>query len=170
MHLSFLFCSSGGAAATQGMEEAGLGGSPVNSGKTNPQPPYGPPALLLSSKGICFHSAECTEYQQAKGSHIALYLNTSCRSQWQTHQCQSPCRDLPMFHLCPQTGDAMAGAFPPIVFHSCCPHALPGGLSPSALKALPCRAGSGAGGCICLPGLPWGTSWHAASVSQSAKS
>lgn len=33
MYLSFL-CSSGGPAATQGMEEAGLEGSPVNSGKT----------------------------------------------------------------------------------------------------------------------------------------
>lgn len=125
-----------------------------------PQPPYGPPALLLSSKGICFHSAECTEHKQTKGSHIPLYLNTSCRSQWQTHQCQGPCRALPMFHLCPQSGDAMAGAFPPIVFHSCCPHALPGGLSPSALKALPCRAGSGAGGtsaCLGCPGAPPGT-------------
>lgn len=66
MHLSFLFCSSGEAAATQGTGEAGLGGSPVSSGKTTPQQPYGPPALLQSSKGICFHSAECTEYKQAK--------------------------------------------------------------------------------------------------------
>lgn len=36
MHLSFLFCSTGGAAATRGMGEAGFGGSPVNSGKTLP--------------------------------------------------------------------------------------------------------------------------------------
>lgn len=36
MHLSFLFCSSGEAAATQGTGEAGLGGSPVSSGKTTP--------------------------------------------------------------------------------------------------------------------------------------
>lgn len=106
MHLSFPFRSSGGAAHT--VRGGGwLGGAPVNSGKTTPQLPYGLPALLLSSKGICFHSAECTEYKQAKGSHIPLYLNTSCCSHWQTHQCQGPCRDLPMFHLCPQSGDAM---------------------------------------------------------------
>lgn len=66
-----------GCCSPTGHRGGWFGGSPVNSGKTTPQPPYRPPALLLSNKGICFQSAECTEYKQVKGSHIPLYLNTS---------------------------------------------------------------------------------------------
>lgn len=143
-----------GATATQGTGEADLGGSPM---RTTLQPPCRSPALL-SARAFAFTQLSALSINKPRGLSLP---STSTPAASGKSPVPGSCRGLPMFPLSPQ--NAMVGAFPLIVFHSCHLHALPGGPS------LPCRAGSGAGRDTRLPGLLWGTFWHPASVSQSAK-
>lgn len=140
-----------------------MGGHPGHGGgwfgglprEGHPHLPCRSPAFCCQARAFAFTQLSALSISKQRGLTFPMYLNTSCHSQWQSHQCQGPCRDLPVFPLSPQSGGAMPGAFPPTVFLSCHPHALPGD--------------PGAGRGTSLPGLPWGTSWHPASVSQSAK-
>lgn len=159
MHLSFL-CSSGGAAAAQGMGEvgeAGLGGLPSELRE------HHPPATLWATciaavkprafafiqlsalninkhRGLAFPSTS-TPAATASGKPTSARVpagTSPCWVQWLVHF-------LPLF----------------LLLSPCVP-------SPSASKACPAEQAQGLRGHL-LPGPPWGPSWHPASVPQSAK-
>lgn len=156
MHLSFLFCSIAGAAATQGSGEAGLGGSPVSSGKTTPPaPPQSHLHCCSQARAFAFTQLSALNINKQRGLAFPLYLNTHCHSQWQTHQCWGSCRDLPMFPLCPQRGAATAGAFTPIVFHSFLSPCPPRWTQPLSIEDAALQSRLRGWGGIPLPGLPW---------------
>lgn len=122
----------------------------------HPHLPCRSPAFCCQARAFAFTQLSVsTEYKQAKGSHIPHVPQHQLPQPVANPPVPGSLQGPPVFPLSPQSGDAMAAAFPPTVFLSCHPHALPGD--------------PGAGRGTSLPGLPWGTSWHPASVSQSAK-
>lgn len=172
MHLSFLFCSSSGvAAATQDMGEAGLGESPVSSGKTTPSCPMGHLHCCCQARAFAFTQLSALNINKQRGLTFPSTSTSAAAASGKPTNARVPAGTSPCSTSAPRV--AVQWLVPFLLF-SIPVVPMPSLVDPAPQHRRPCPAeqaqGLGGGGCICLPGLPWGTSWHPASVSQSAKS